>query len=204
MDSNGSKSGVAKRILEAAVDEFAEYGFAGARVDRIASNARVSPRSLYYHFGNKHDLYLAVHKQLRAEHSTDFLQRASTDSLPERLLANVELAARQRWHKWARLMMWESLQPVGIPRDNEPVNGDILTLQVAREKGEIDPSLDVSMLALAFTAITFFPWIMPGEVKRTVGLNPTEPEFLRRQAELVNTLVARLATLPAKEPSTSP
>jgi TetR/AcrR family transcriptional regulator len=202
MDSNGARSEIAERILEAAVDEFSEFGFAGARVDRIASHARVSPRSLYYHFGNKQDLYLAVHARLRAEHSTDFLQRLGTDSLLELLLANVKVAAQERWHKWARLMMWESLQPVGLPRDDEPINGDIPALRAAQHNGDVDPSLDVSMLALAFTAITFFPWIMPGEVRRTVGLSPTDPEFLRRQTELVNTLVARLSAVPAR-PSTT-
>lgn len=203
MNSNGARSEIARRILEAAVDEFSEYGFAGARVDRIASNAKVSPRSLYYHFGNKHDLYLAVHEQMFAEHSTDFLQPLDTDSLVDRLRANLHVAATERWHKWARLMMWESLQPVGLPRENEPINGDIVALLAARESGEIDPSVDVDMLALAFTAITFFPWIMPGEVRRTVGLNPADPEFVRRQTELVNTLVARLSTEPVRKSAAS-
>ena len=48
------------RILEAAKQEFAAHGLAGARVDRIAANAGANKRMLYYHVGNKEDLYLAV------------------------------------------------------------------------------------------------------------------------------------------------
>ncbi len=48
------------RILEAAKQEFATHGLAGARVDRIAAEAGANKRMLYYHVGNKEDLYLAV------------------------------------------------------------------------------------------------------------------------------------------------
>ena len=47
-------------ILAAALDEFAKYGFAGARVDRIAEQAGVNKRLIYYYFSNKDDLFLAV------------------------------------------------------------------------------------------------------------------------------------------------
>ena len=48
------------RILEAATAEFAAYGLAGARVDRIATKAGANKRMLYYHVGNKEALFLAV------------------------------------------------------------------------------------------------------------------------------------------------
>jgi AcrR family transcriptional regulator len=47
-------------ILQIAADEFAEHGFAGARVDRIAAQMRTTKRMIYYYFGSKEDLYLAV------------------------------------------------------------------------------------------------------------------------------------------------
>ena len=49
-----------ERILAAALEEFARYGLGGARVDRIASRAGANKRMLYYYFGNKEDLFLAV------------------------------------------------------------------------------------------------------------------------------------------------
>jgi TetR/AcrR family transcriptional regulator len=45
------------RILAAAAAEFADRGFAGARVDRIARRARVNKAMLYYHFKSKQHLY---------------------------------------------------------------------------------------------------------------------------------------------------
>jgi AcrR family transcriptional regulator len=47
-------------ILGAATAEFARHGLSGARVDRIAAQARTNKRMLYYYFGSKDDLFLAV------------------------------------------------------------------------------------------------------------------------------------------------
>lgn len=49
-----------ERILQAAYQEFAQYGFAGARVDRINAHAKVNPRMIYHLFGSKERLYQAV------------------------------------------------------------------------------------------------------------------------------------------------
>lgn len=49
-----------QRILIAAQAEFARVGLGGARVDRIALEAGANKRMLYYYFGNKDDLFLAV------------------------------------------------------------------------------------------------------------------------------------------------
>lgn len=47
-------------ILAAAEAEFASKGLAGARVDVIAEQAGANKRMMYYYFGSKDDLYLAV------------------------------------------------------------------------------------------------------------------------------------------------
>ena len=47
-------------ILDAARDEFAQHGLGGARMDRIAERAAVNKRLIYYYFGNKDELFLAV------------------------------------------------------------------------------------------------------------------------------------------------
>jgi TetR/AcrR family transcriptional regulator len=46
-----------EKVLAAALKEFAEYGFDGARVDRIAKNAKVNKAMIYYHFKSKEALY---------------------------------------------------------------------------------------------------------------------------------------------------
>ena len=49
-----------KSILAAAVQEFAAYGLAGARVDRIAERAGLAKRLIFYYFDNKENLFRAV------------------------------------------------------------------------------------------------------------------------------------------------
>src|SRR3954464_277127 len=47
-------------ILQAAAEEFAAHGVAGARTDAIARQARVNKALLYYYFKDKETLYGAV------------------------------------------------------------------------------------------------------------------------------------------------
>lgn len=47
-------------ILEVAQREFARRGYAGARVDEIAEQMRTTKRMIYYYFGSKEQLYIAV------------------------------------------------------------------------------------------------------------------------------------------------
>jgi AcrR family transcriptional regulator len=52
--------GTRRDILRIATEEFAENGFNGARVDRIAARTHTSKRMLYYYFGDKTGLFVAV------------------------------------------------------------------------------------------------------------------------------------------------
>lgn len=47
-------------ILAVATHEFADKGLAGARIDEIAAATRTSKRMIYYYFGSKEGLYIAV------------------------------------------------------------------------------------------------------------------------------------------------
>ncbi len=49
-----------QQILAAAEVEFADKGLAGARVDAIAEESGVNKQMIYYYYGSKEDLYLAV------------------------------------------------------------------------------------------------------------------------------------------------
>src|SRR5436190_16199298 len=49
-----------QEILEVATREFADRGYAGARVDEIAARTRTTKRMIYYYFGGKEQLYIAV------------------------------------------------------------------------------------------------------------------------------------------------
>jgi AcrR family transcriptional regulator len=47
-------------IIEVATEEFARHGLSGARIDEIAARTKTSKRMIYYYFGDKDGLYLAV------------------------------------------------------------------------------------------------------------------------------------------------
>jgi AcrR family transcriptional regulator len=47
-------------ILDVATSEFADRGYAGARVDEIAARMRTTKRMIYYYFGGKEQLFIAV------------------------------------------------------------------------------------------------------------------------------------------------
>lgn len=53
-------SATRRRLNDAARAEFAQYGIAGARVDRIAANAGVNKAQIYNYFGSKDRLFDAV------------------------------------------------------------------------------------------------------------------------------------------------
>ena len=78
------------RILEAAKQEFSTHGLAGARVDRIAAKAGANKRMLYYHVGNKEELYLTVlegaYEKIRAEERTLDLEHLNPPRAIERLI----------------------------------------------------------------------------------------------------------------------
>ncbi|MFO1413211.1 MAG: TetR/AcrR family transcriptional regulator [Burkholderiales bacterium] len=76
-------------ILDAATHEFARHGLGGARVDRIAERAGTNKRMLYYYFGAKAGLFLAVleraYEHIRGEeqrlHLTDLPPAAAVAAL---------------------------------------------------------------------------------------------------------------------------
>jgi AcrR family transcriptional regulator len=47
-------------LLQAALEEFAQYGVGGARIDRIAARSGLNKRLIYYYFSDKDHLFQAV------------------------------------------------------------------------------------------------------------------------------------------------
>jgi AcrR family transcriptional regulator len=82
--------GMRLRILDAAKEEFAAHGLAGARVDRIAAKAGANKRMLYYHVGKKDELYLTVlegaYEKIRAEERGLDLEHLDPPEAIERLI----------------------------------------------------------------------------------------------------------------------
>lgn len=70
-----------ERLLEAAAEEFARHGFAGARIDAIAGRTRLNVRMIYYHFRSKEGLYLEVLEAIY-RHMATVLDGADTPASP--------------------------------------------------------------------------------------------------------------------------
>jgi TetR/AcrR family transcriptional regulator len=49
-----------EKIKKSALKEFADHGFEGARIDRIARIARINKAMIYYHFSSKESLYESI------------------------------------------------------------------------------------------------------------------------------------------------
>jgi AcrR family transcriptional regulator len=87
------------RILEAAVQEFAASGLAGARVDEIAARAGANKRMLYVHFGSKEELWLQVLEHVYAakreeERALDVGNLAPAEAIARLVRFNLRYAAR--------------------------------------------------------------------------------------------------------------
>ena len=68
-----------RAILSSALKEFSQYGYSGARIDRIAKMAKCNIRMLYHYFGSKEGIYIAVlelaYDDIRARESELDLKR---------------------------------------------------------------------------------------------------------------------------------
>ncbi len=97
-----------KSILDAAAGEFSDNGLAGARVDEIARRAGVSKAMIYYAFGGKEDLHLAVIENLFEEKTENIDAKVSAAEISQKdfetLLADYYDAFMDR-QDYARIMI---------------------------------------------------------------------------------------------------
>lgn len=94
------------RILDAAEEEFAAYGIAGARVDRIAENASANKALIYKYFGNKDDLFDAVF----AARALAFVDQVAFDATDLPGYAGRAYDLYERYPNTLRLTTWYQLE----------------------------------------------------------------------------------------------
>jgi TetR/AcrR family transcriptional regulator, upper aerobic nicotinate degradation pathway regulator len=84
-------AGTRGAIISAAILEFSEEGFGGARIERISKRANTSDRMLYYHFDSKDALFQAalekVHEDMVLAESKIELQQVDPREGMKRLIA---------------------------------------------------------------------------------------------------------------------
>ncbi len=74
-------AGVQADIIAVAMEEFAQNGLSGARIDEIAAKTRTSKRMIYYYFGDKDGLYRRALEEAYRK-VRDGEQRLDLDHLP--------------------------------------------------------------------------------------------------------------------------
>lgn len=98
-------------ILSAATQVFAEKGYDGARIEEIAERAGINKAGLYYHLGNKADIYAAVFHELMVNTIQSIEQRIANETSPEAKLkayAN-ELAVNVDGYQFVAPMMMREI-----------------------------------------------------------------------------------------------
>jgi TetR/AcrR family transcriptional regulator len=170
------------RILDAALEEFAEKGFAGARVEAIARRAGLNKQLISHHFGGKEALYRAVLDEWLARPGGEM--KAEGDS---GLATMFERASSDT--KWARLLLWEALEglaPAGGDRRKDRYEERVATVRAAQADGLLPPDLDAEMLLLTFYGAAVYPLLLPQVAELVTGLSPTGRTFRKRYKDHLN------------------
>jgi TetR/AcrR family transcriptional regulator len=181
-----------QRILEAALQEFAAKGFAGARVDVIARRARINKRMLYHYFGDKEGLFREVLRRKIADRSA-WLAGAPEDPV-ERLPFWFQLACRDR--DWVQLLEWEALQwgekkVIDEERRQESVGRAVERVRQQQSRGLLDPELDPGQLLISMMALTAYPLAFPQLARLATGLSVSDEKF-QKQREIFLRQIAQL------------
>ena len=205
MGSRGQPEESRAAILQAAAQEFAEHGIAGARTDAIAREARVNKALLYYYFKDKETLYSAVLDEAFSGLKTAVFRVFDSELTPrDKILAYVGtyfdfVAAHQLY---PRLMQREMMRAPGghsrhidkvVKNYIQPIYvrlSEVIRAGIATEDFRpVDPAHFVpTMVAM----IVFYFSSAPVTAK-IVGFNPLTPERIaERRAALLDFISAGL------------
>jgi AcrR family transcriptional regulator len=175
-----------RKILDAATEEFARYGIAGARVDRITKNAGVNNALLYRYFGSKLELFDLVYSRQVTE-TVDHVPLDAADlpgyvgALYDYYTANPHLV---------RLAAWRQLERPDRPSPQVVHDATLIRIEriAAAQKAGILPNTMRPDELLALTvhlALTNTP-LRPTEAEDTIDRE-------RRRATVVEATRALLA-----------
>ncbi len=154
-------------ILEVATREFSEKGLAGARIDDIAEAMRTSKRMIYYYFGSKEGLYVAVleeaYRRIRAIEADLHLDDLPPEDALRRLVgftvdyqyANpdfIRLVMNENMHRGQYLAQSPSIERLNVPA----IEGLRRVYQRGVEAGVFRTGLDPIDLHMSISALSVF------------------------------------------------
>jgi len=189
-------------ILAVATQEFADRGFAGARVDEIAAQTRTTKRMIYYYFGSKELLYItALEKAYEAICITE--QSVDIDNLDPiqavRKLAELTFDRHEANPNFSRLVSHENMQRAqfitaggGFPGLDRPV---IKMLQQALDQGRLEGAfrrdIDVFDVHMLISSFCFFRINNQYTFAANFGRNLVDPSRRTMYRQLIGDVVVQ-------------
>jgi AcrR family transcriptional regulator len=153
-------------ILAVATREFADKGLAGARIDEIAAATRTSKRMIYYYFGSKEGLYVAVledaYRRIRRIEAELHLEDLAPEDALRKLvgftydyqLANpdfIRLVMTENIHRGEFLAQSSSIQQLNVPAIDAVKTVYERGVKAGVFRNDVDPvDLHMSISALSF------------------------------------------------------
>jgi AcrR family transcriptional regulator len=160
-DGERTRSGAAtrRRILEVAVQVFAEKGYHESRISDIARRAGIAYGLVYHYFRNKDEILDEIFRE-RWEEFIQAVRRiaAMQSTVDEKLLslAMVILSARRRNPEWVKVLTFEiqrtqrMLAPERIARVSELFRLTAQMLRDGQARGELREDVDAELACHLF------------------------------------------------------
>ncbi|MFJ8081530.1 TetR family transcriptional regulator [Streptomyces sp. NPDC096205] len=184
------------RIFDAAVAEFARHGIAGARIDRIAAEAKANKQLIYAYFGNKAELFTHVLEKKMLDLA------AAVPVLPDAMDAWIDrlLDYHAAHPELLRLLFWEGLEYGTRELPDEAERQDhyahkVATLRDGQERGIISDAIPARDLLFLLVAMANWAAVVPQMKRILVGGEDTDADRLRASIkEAARRLVATQPT----------
>ncbi|MEW2357125.1 TetR/AcrR family transcriptional regulator [Spirillospora sp. NPDC029432] len=192
-------------ILEVAQREFARHGYAGARVDEMAALMRTTKRMIYYYFGAKEKLYIAVlekvYSEVRAaESAIDVEHLAPVEAI--RTLAELTFDHHDAHPDFIKLVGIENIHQAEHLRKSEvltnlgaPAAGLISRiLEAGRASGDFVTDADAVDVHMMISALCVFRIANQYTFGALFGRDLTAPEHRARHREMTGEAVVAYLT----------
>lgn len=180
-----------RRLLDAAATEFASYGIAGARVDRIAMAAKANKAQIYAYFESKEGLFEAVFSEMLGA-ITDAVPIDGEDlpgyatALYDEYVERPELIRLATWARLERHPIGDLLGPhLGEGHSEEKLGA----IAAAQARGAIDSSLDPADVFALITTLSMV-WSPSSLLVAAAPADP--PEEHERRRRLLAEMAARM------------
>jgi AcrR family transcriptional regulator len=187
-----------RRIYEAAVEEFAEHGSAGARVDRIAAKARANKESIYRYFGTKDELLRRV--------IDEYIDDLGEQMLPKTADLAEYADALSRFHvehpEFLRMSLWEGLEYDGeldadsLERRRQHYADKLVAVEQQQRDAIIDPDLDPRLLLAVVFGMVNYWFTLPQRLKMLFGGEVCDTD-LEAYREFTGECIRRIVAPPA-------